>query len=126
MAKKAKAMRLTASRKAFLNMVEKLSKYFDDDGLFKQDEFYTDDLVDSILDLFDKLPPRLRNILDSSTLFGSALYVLQMPQAVRDVDSCSETCRGSVAFDAAFSAGWSMGFDAGKKDAEEESDEGAA
>lgn len=126
MANKAKNIRLTAKRKAFLDMVKKLSKYFDEDGLFKQDEFDTDDLAESIVDLFGKLPTRISSVLESSTLFGAALYVLQMPQLVRDVDSCSEKCLGAAPFDAAFCAGWSIGFDAGKKVAEEECDEGAA
>jgi hypothetical protein len=116
MAKKAKAVRLTAKRKAFLDMVQKLDKYFDDEGIFKEDEFYTDDLADSIADIFGTLPKTLRNINASAPLFGSALWVLQIPKDLREVETCSETCKGADPFEAAFFAGWSLGFDAGKED----------
>lgn len=120
MTKKAKTFRMTASRKAFLNAVAKLGKYFDDDGTFKEDAFYVDDLADSLIQLFEKLPKSLRSINAAAELFGSALYVLQMHADFREVDTCSEACKGSAPFTGAFFAGWSLGFDAGKQDAQDE------
>jgi hypothetical protein len=116
MAKKAKAVRLTAKRKAFLGIVQKLGKYFDDDGIFKEDEFYVDELADAIMEIFDALPKKIRNINDSAALFGSALYVLQTRADTREADKCSETCKGASPFEAAFFAGWSLGFVAGQED----------
>lgn len=120
MATKKKPFPLTTKRKAFLAAVEKLAKYFDEVGVVKLEEFDADQIADSIMGLFNKLPKSIRNINDSAALFGSALYVLQMPENLREVESCSETCNGAAPFEAAFFAGWSLGFDAGHKDAEDE------
>lgn len=117
---KKKPFPLTTKRKAFLAAVEKLAKYFDEDGVVKDEEFDADQIADSIMGLFNKLPKSLRNINASAALFGSALYVLQTPDILREVESCSETCKGAAPFEAAFFAGWSLGFESGRKDAQDE------
>jgi hypothetical protein len=120
MTKTPKPFRMTARRKAFLMAFEDLQKYFDDDGFVKQDDFSSDDIADSIMELFNKLPKRLRNINASAGLFGSALYVLQTVADLREVDTCSDNCRGAMPFEAAFFAGWSLGFDAASEDEKDE------
>jgi hypothetical protein len=116
---------VTAKRKVFLDAIEKLGKYFDESGLVVEDKFDADQLAVAIMELFDKLPKRLRNVDDMAVLFGSALYVLQMPADLRQADTCSETCRGALPFEAAFFAGWGIGFDQGQEDAADEMKEEA-
>jgi hypothetical protein len=118
--KKAKAHKMTANRKVFLNAIEKLGKYFDESGLVVEHKFDADEIADALMGLFNKLPKRLRNINDMAVLFGSALYLLQMPADLRKVDTCSETCHGALPFEAAFFAGWGIGFEQGREDAEDE------
>ena len=120
MATKTNPFPLTTKRKAFLAAVEKLAKYFDEDGVVRDEKFDADQIADSIMGLFNKLPKSLRNMDNSAALFGSAFYVLQMPEILREVESCSETCKGAAPFEAAFFAGWSLGFDAGREDAQDE------
>ena len=118
--KKLQARRMTAKRKVFLNAIEKLGKYFDESGLVVEHKFNADEIADTLMGLSNKLPKRLRNINQMAVLFGSALYVLQMPADLREVDTCSETCHGAMPFEAAFFAGWGIGFDQGREDAEDE------
>ena len=118
--KKLQARRMTAKRKVFLNAIEKLGKYFDESGLVVEHKFNADEIADTLMGLSNKLPKRLRNINQMAVLFGAALYVLQMPADLREVDTCSETCHGAMPFEAAFFAGWGIGFDQGREDAEDE------